>query len=294
MRDKDRHRVTTLLSLVVLIAGCGAAVGSPVPTASAPSPEATAHSAAPALPATPTPPLRVSPLPTQVANSLRVDTFALTVVDGLRVRSKPRVSDDSDKREPLLPVGTALYLLGGPISASGYTWYEVAPLSSRSLQGGWVATSSRDGETWLAPGDFECPPVPTDFRSLAALPAAVGLACFPRIPITVTARLISCNCDVDGAWFTPEWFSLGTGAPGLLAEPGMTRPPTDVADWFWLSLDPAGQYFEVLPFGDVVDVTGIFDHPDAKSCTYTEMDGEPAPTQQCRLIFAVERLVARP
>lgn len=293
MRDVNRHPIIALWCLVVLIAGCGTSVASrPAPPAA--SSLGTIATAVPTLLATPTARPSVTPAPTQMASNLTVDTVAVTVVDGLRVRSKPRVSDDSYKIEPLVPVGTALYVLGGPISASGYTWYEVAPLSSRSLNRGWVAAASRDGDTWLASGDFECPPVPTDFRSLAALPAAVGLACFARIPITVTARLISCNCDVDGAWFTPEWFSLGTGAPGLLAEPGMTRPPADVADWFWLSLDPAGQHFEVLPMGDVVEVTGIFDHPDAAGCTYTEMDGEPVPTQDCRLIFAVERLVARP
>jgi hypothetical protein len=227
-----------------------------------------------------------------MARTVMTDTVAVTVVDGLRVRSRPRVSDDSFKYEPLLPIGTPLYVLDGPISVSGYSWYEVVPLASRSLHRGWVATASRDGERWLAAGDFVCPPVPTDFRSLAALPAAVGLACFSRIPITVVARLISCNCDVDGGWFTPSWFSLGTGGPGMLVEPGMTRPPADVGDWFWLSLDPAGQHPEVLPLGDVVDVTGIFDHPDAASCTFTEMDGEPAPTQGCRL--SSPSRVARP
>src|SRR4029079_12368134 len=119
-------------------------------------------------------------------------------------RSKPRVADDSFKFEPLLPKGAEVYVLAGPVSASGYTWFEVAPLTSRGHPDGWVAEGSRTGEPWLARGAFRCPAVPTDFRSLAALPSAVGLACFPRIPITVMARLISCNCDVDGGWFTPR------------------------------------------------------------------------------------------
>ena len=50
--------------------------------------------------------------------------------DGLRVRSQPRISDDSEKYDPLLPLGTQLYVLDGPMSASGYTWYQVAPLTS--------------------------------------------------------------------------------------------------------------------------------------------------------------------
>jgi len=105
------------------------------------------------------------------------------------------------------------------------------------------------------------------------------------------ARLISCNCDVDGAWLTPAWFSLGTGGPELLVEPRMNRPPDNVGEWFWLSLDPAGQHAKVLPIGEVVEVTGIFDHPAAASCTLTEMDSEAVASPRCRLAFAVTRLV---
>ena len=104
------------------------------------------------------------------------------------------------------------------------------------------------------------------------------------------ARLITCNCDVDGGWLTPGWFSLGTGGE-MLVEPKITRPPVDVADWFWLNLDPSSENPGVLPLGKVVEVTGIFDHPAAASCTLTEPDTEPVPSQRCRLAFAVTRLV---
>src|SRR5262245_36444892 len=218
-------------------------------------------------------------------------TTAMTAVEGVRVRTQPRISDDSIKEEPLLPIGTALYVLDGPVTASGYDWYNVAQLSSRTLPSGWVASAGRDGEPWIVARPFDCPPVPTDFGSLASLPKGVGLACFARVPITVQARLVTCNCDVDGAWYTPSWFHL-SGGEALLVEAGVTSVPQDPADWFGLSLDPAGQHPEVLPVGDVVDVTGVFDHPAAASCTRTEMDGEPFPNQGCRLEFAVTRLVA--
>jgi hypothetical protein len=133
--------------------------------------------------------------------------------------------------------------------------------------------------------------VPNDFRSLAALPVGVGLACFPQVPITVQARLLSCACDIDGAWYTPSWFQVN--ATDLLVEPGVTRVPSDMADWFGLNLDPAGQHPDVLPVGAVVEITGLFDHPAATTCTRTEMDGQPVPSQGCRLEFAVTRLVAR-
>ena len=221
-----------------------------------------------------------------------VDSVVTTLAsDGLRVRSEPRVSDDSFKLLPLLPPGSQLYVLDGPVSASGYDWYEVAPLSSRTLPSGWVASADRDGEPWIAAGAFDCPPLPTDFRSLSALPRGVGLACFPRAPITVEARLISCNCDVDGSWYTPDWFFLGSGSPDLLVDPRVTAVPSDSADWFVLNLDPTGEHPDVLPIGQVVEVRGIFDHPAASSCTRTEIDGEPVSSPGCRLEFAVTRLL---
>jgi hypothetical protein len=194
-------------------------------------------------------------------------------------------------QEPLLPLGTRLYVLDGPVSASGYAWYEVVPLTSRPLPTGWVASADRDGEPWITAGDFDCPPVPADFQSLAALPTGVGLACFAGVPITVQARLVSCNCDMDGAWYTPWWFFLGSGGPDVLVEPGVTRVPSDFADWFVLNLDPAGDHPDELPVGKVVRVTGMFDHPAASSCTRTEMDGAPVPSRGCRLEFAVTRML---
>ncbi|HEX5823226.1 MAG TPA: hypothetical protein VFY18_02095 [Candidatus Limnocylindrales bacterium] len=211
--------------------------------------------------------------------------------EGLRVRSEPRVSDDSHKLEPLLPLGSQLYVLQGPVSASGYSWYEVVPLTSRNLPSGWVASADRDGEPWIAPGEFDCPPVPTDFRSLAALPSGVGLACFPRVPIHIVARLIWCNCNMDGSWYTPHWFFLASGSPNLLLDDDVTTVPPDVADWFVLNLDPTSEHPDVLPVDQMVELTGVFDHPAASSCTRTEMDGEPVSSQGCRLEFAVTRLV---
>ncbi|HET7702174.1 MAG TPA: hypothetical protein VFK35_02155 [Candidatus Limnocylindrales bacterium] len=215
-----------------------------------------------------------------------------TASDGLRVRSEPRVSEDSTKLQPLLPLGTQLYVLGGPVSASGYVWYEVVPLTSRNLPSGWIAIAARDGQPWIAPSHFTCPPVPADIGSLAALPRAVGLLCFPRVPITVAARLLDCNCNIDGPWYTPWWFFLGSGSPNLLVEPAVTKVPPDT-DWFVLNLDPSAEQPDVLPVGQIVEVTGIFDHPAASSCTRTEMDGDPVATQGCRLEFAVTRLRVR-
>jgi hypothetical protein len=158
---------------------------------------------------------------------------------------------------------------------------------------GSSVASGRDGQGWIAVNAFDCPPVPTDFRSLAALPPGVGLVCFPGVPITVEVTLIPCNCDADGPWYTPSWFFLGSGSPTLLVEPARTSVPPESADWFVLNLDPTGEHPDVLPIGQIVEVTGIFDHPAAAGCTRTEMDGEAVSSQGCRLLFAVTHMLLR-
>jgi hypothetical protein len=215
-----------------------------------------------------------------------------TLVDGVRVRSRPRIADDSALLNPLLPAGTRLYVLDGPVAASGYDWYEVVPLASSTLPNGWIASAARDGTQWIGPSPSpSCPAVPTTMRALASLGTAVGLHCFARIPITVRARLIGCNCNIDGSWYEPYWFYLGSGSPKLLVDPDVSDVLSDRDEWFALNLDPAGEHPDVLPLGEVVEVTGLFDHPAAATCTRTEMDGEPVPTAACRLEFGVTRLL---
>lgn len=295
MGGKNRRTVIVLLSTVVFVGGCSTSSAWVEPSpATSPAPAST-ETLVPTVISSPTASTTARPTATAASSTpgkTLVDTAVVTVVDGVRVRSQPRVSDDSFEYEPLLPLGTPLYVLNGPVAASDYTWYEVVPLTSRTLHGGWVAAASRAGDPWLATRDFACPPMPTDLRSLRALLPSVGLACFPRVPITVQARLVECNCgEIDGPAYSPNWFGLGSGGK-LLVEPEVTRPPVDPAKWFMLVLDPAGQHPDVLPVGAVVEVTGIFDHPAAAGCTgNVGMDDAPVPTQDCRLQFAVTRLV---
>ena len=296
---RSSSRILALIVASVLGGGCGSSLApasdgstadaSPTPSSPASSLGSPSSSPTPSLTLSPT--VSAAAVPTASLVGSVVTTLA---DDGLRVRSEPRVSVDSLKLEPLLPLGSRLYVLDGPVSASGYPWYEVVPLTSPDLPSGWVASADRDGEPWIAADDFDCPPLPTDFRSLAALPAGVGLACFARVPITVQARLLWCNCNIDGSWYTPHWFFLASGSPNLLVEPGVTgvpSAPSDFADWFVLNLDPTGEQPNVLPIGQVVEATGIFDHPAASSCTRTDMDGDPASSPGCRLEFAVTRLL---
>jgi hypothetical protein len=282
------------MALVVIVAAaCGPSTESNR-VASPSTLGAAATSSGATTASTEAPALTVSPVESTAAK-LTVGAVAATVVDGLRVRSQPRVGGDSFKLEPVLPLGAKVYVLDGPVAASGYTWYDVVPLTSRTLPSGWVASADRGGAPWIESGSFDCPQLPTDFHSLASLPSGVGLACFPRIPITVEARILECMCDVDGSWYSPSWFFLGSGGPDLLVEPDAnTTAVPKPNDWFVLNLDPDGEKPAVLPIGHVVEVTGIYDHPAAAGCTRTDMDGEPAPSHGCRLEFAVTRLIPQP
>jgi hypothetical protein len=229
----------------------------------------------------------------------------VTVTDRLRARSAPRVSEDSIKYEPLLPIGTFLHVFNGPVNASGYSWYEVASFSlevmSRPPCGldpgqpcggphtGWVARSGRDGELWLEPAEPDCPPVPTNPRAVHTVSLGARLGCFSEVPITFRARLISCNCDVDGGGFVPRWFGPDD-QPLLLVEPSERTVPPEYDQWLIVVPDPDGEYPDVLPVGQVVEVTGMFDHPDARNCSYQgipiETSGPPTPSSACRFMFA--------
>jgi hypothetical protein len=220
-----------------------------------------------------------------------VDSVAVVVADGLRVRSQPNVSDDSMKFDPLLSAGTTLYLLSGPVEGSGYSWYEVALVKGTGFEAGtgWVAAASRDGEAWLAPGSASCPAPPTDFATVEALTRGERLACFGGEPITIQARLVDCNCDLDGPSVEPRWFDHG-GQPSVLVDPAMPGPPSYFDDALFLNLDPAGSHVDPLPLDSVVEITGMFDHPAARACMTGGLDEPFRPSHYCRFEFAVTSL----
>jgi hypothetical protein len=222
----------------------------------------------------------------------------VTVSDRLRVRSEPRVSDDSIKYEPVLPLGTELLVLDGPISASGYTWYRVAPVSFDGLEGpgyGWVALAGKDGEPWIA----TCPPRP-DFATLASI-----WNCYGDREITLRARVAPFDglaCDdlpaVEPWWIEPFW--LGPCSFDVFLSPLEGEPSYD----FPVKLDPATT--EPLPeliddlgnsIWTTVEVTGQYDHPEARTCRGKSVpDGEQPPEPEavvayCRSEFVVTSIL---
>jgi len=169
--DPVRRFVVLLVTVMPLIAGCGSAAPSTVtvPTLVASSASPTVSPTARSASASPT----VSPTPRP--GQLHIGSLAWTVSDRLLVRSEPRVSDDSIKYQPVLPLGTELLVIGGPVSAFGYVWYEIEPVTfvlANGIRRGWVAMAARDGEPWIALAE---PPItPTSPPATASVWTTTG------------------------------------------------------------------------------------------------------------------------
>lgn len=315
MSPSLRRSKFVLVVAAVLLWGCSSSRPTPSPTQvpgpASPTASLAASAAAPAAVPPPSPFATEAPIEPSITDGggdLHVDpllnTVVVTVSDRVRVRSEPRVSADSIKYEPVLPLGTELTVLDGPVSASGYTWYQVAPVSFDGLEGpgyGWVALAGTDGEPWIA----ICPPRP----DLAALRSTYsGLACYGGQEITFTARLAVYDgliCDdqpaVEPWWIEPPWlggscsfysYSSAVFLSPLEGEPnygfGVTLYPT-------IDLTTLPALFDDLgnSIWTVVEVTGQYDHPEARTCRGKSVpDGEQPPTPEavvayCRSQFVV-------
>lgn len=231
----------------------------------------------------------------------------VAATEGIRMRTGPSVvTGESSRYTPLLPTGTDLYILSGPVGGSGYWWYEVSPITFRvaglaewpdTIVGptstGWVAAASRDGVPWLSTGSPTCPGTPAEPADLAVLSFGARIACFGGRLLTISARIIPCNCDVDPpAEFSPSWFAPVRAEQELVLVNPTTRPP--LVDWpqalemQFLRLDPAGDFPDPLPIDRVVAVTGMFDHPAASDCRIRDWtDGRLVISDTCRTLFAV-------
>ena len=184
MHSELARRVVVLAAVIALVAGCTSSTPSSSPRAGSPTPSQAT------LPATPTAAPSASPAttpaPTPTAKPVALDPFVgkivFTVSDNLVVRSEPWVGDDSVMYEPWLPIGTELKVLDGPVSDSGFTWYEVEPVSFTGLDGpghGWVAMAGKDGEPWIALAEAEIAGIElakADVPRAAADPAAAKTA----------------------------------------------------------------------------------------------------------------------
>ncbi len=233
------------------------------------------------------------------AFGLRPDTVAVTIEPGLRVRSRPEVSEASVMYEPLLAQGDALYVISGPVEGSGYDWYEVhAPRAGHT---GWVAAAAKTGEDWIVPAPLPC--------TLGASPDEIvdkvgydlmHLACYSGVEFSGTYRLaplarsdddeLTCP-DMDlirePDWLNAPFWCLYEFGPEEPSTGGYDLPAGGVLHPSLADV-PSG-LLESSPKGLLVEVTGQLDHPDTRGCEY--FGDDPAELSlgrlKCRTTFVI-------
>jgi hypothetical protein len=214
---------------------------------------------------------------TKDPNRLAPDSFAVVATNDLRVRIKPRVSDDSIKLEPLLWDGALLFVIDGPVAASGYDWFLVRPMGEADLQVhpdppqlGWVAAASRDGEPWLRAHTFPCgEATPLETLSEIDYPphGLIGLACFGDSPMRFDADLVSglMECDPPST-LEPAWLDPCRDGLALADRTRLEGDPRRLE----VAFDPAVDVDALPEAGSGVEaavtVTGRFDHRAARTC----------------------------
>jgi hypothetical protein len=312
MLSPSRATLMVPVLAVVLVACGGGTADTPVasPSASATESDPAPPSASPSASETQAP--SASPSPSAPAETpstgIAVDTVVRTTVAGLRLREEPTTGAAS---LGTLSNGAQSYVVDGPITADGYTWYLLSGLGIPQYSGcagpmptdpwecpvwfGWAATGSPDGDAWLAEDDPDCPSWPEVVNPdlMFGVQRIAYLACFGDEERSLTGfyPLIPEDAGLGGACAgVPDglsWIACNLGYEHV--NPSEADP---FGSGFVFSVDP--ETVAMPDRGQWIRVTGRFDHPAADDCTF----GEPAIRSilQCRAQFVVERaeVVAAP
>jgi hypothetical protein len=283
----------TLLLVVVLLAGCAACQGPSPTTGVTGSPPPTATSSA----TEPT----ASPSPSPAAVDLAKDSIAKVLVDKVVVFDKPPTSTENQPTEDSLSTGDLVYVVDGPVEASGSQWYEVAQV--RCCFFGWVQAAGPDGP-WLGSATLDCPSTPLGAADMAAIDIgspSVGLLCFGDRPLTLTARIAAheATCGVSPGWTTdPAWLGPCEPHDYLTGLKGSV-----MSSYFDAVLAPnvsaKGLHYGIEPKDWLrVRITGQFDFPAARTCRGVKQDSEPPPPASvilgCRSMFVITSIQVAP
>lgn len=241
---------------------------------------------------------------------LVADTLAEVVSDRVRIRSEPRIAEDSIKYEPLLDVGDQLLILDGPVIANDYEWYLISAFGFgdefESWPVGWVARGDHDGTPWIRARADSCPTGTITMATVLAMWPQERVACLGDRPLRLRG-LVSGTLEPDPCTPEPEtacvdgptWLT-GEGGGGMRADVtadtgGQETPGPRLA------LDPDGPVpSSAIPSYGMVDLEGAFDHPAAQDCRPGAVGpgARPIPAaaarSSCRSRFVVTRVVADP
>ncbi|HET9521511.1 MAG TPA: hypothetical protein VFO73_10730 [Candidatus Limnocylindrales bacterium] len=215
------------------------------------------------------------------AGVLPADSLVQVVSPNLRVRSQPRVADDSAKFEPLLQPGDRLFVIEGPVVANDYDWYRIAPVGAvrnrhwSDLPSGWVARGDHDGTPWIAPVTRDCPAQPVEVAALSAMHRFERIACFGDTPLSLLAVVIAGDL---GGWRAVPTMAVDTDT--LLKAPELAFAPAS-------GVTPAD-----LPSRRVVRLEGAFDRPAAIGCDADRSDEPALALLDCRSLFVLSDVFA--
>jgi hypothetical protein len=248
-----------------------------------------------------------APTPRPVPDTLAADTLAVVTKGGrnLRVRTAPGLGSDSKQLEPLLPAGARMFVVGGPVPADGYDWYEVqtdAWTSDIDLYG-WVAAADKEGAPWIKPSAPSCPDA-RDSVAIAETAPLDRLACFGDAPYEVLARQVFLMDDEDedepcpwapgnGACsIEPSW--MGVSVELFIGE--MDSAPGETGGVLTMSVVIPPEVQAAAPgleYAEDLRVTLSADSPEARDCRYLDRSGDEVQPRARAVLDCRTRLVVR-
>jgi len=218
------------LALSTFVLG-GCLFGSPGPS---PSSSGGASQAASSLPATSAPPATATAVPTPGPDAIptyTAGTKVTTAASGLRVRSGPGLSQGV---LTLLPLGSDLVVVLGPVRFDSHGWYLVrdADAAEPTFTEGWVAAGFVPNP-YLAPATFDLP-----FNPIVAGFAHEGNGEFGPVRLqdaNYTLTYVAAALPTAaGCSFSADLVpGSGEAVPALRATLGTTPAPGNLyGDWF--------------------------------------------------------------
>jgi hypothetical protein len=263
------------------------------------------------------PPSTATSSPSTAPAPLRIDGLALVVADGLRVRAAPGVV--ASELPGSFATGRRLFVLDGPVTDSGYDWYQVAPIAEGEDHGdawdptwhdgvsfhpefryrgidepiGWAASASRDGTPWIVGLRFDCPD-PDVYFDLGISPL-VALSCYgdKALQLRLSGGFTAADARLESYVGAP-------GMPSWLMDRGLRRywfatGIIDPGEFFGTALDP-GRFPNGFPRINSYEwkVVGHFDDQSASTCRadsgFADHDEPWVTVLMCRASFIVTDL----
>jgi hypothetical protein len=220
-----------------------------------------------------------------------VGGLAIVTLKGndLRVRSAPGTDETSMMLTPLLPAGTRMLVVAGPVEANGLRWWEIQTDSELLDMFGWVA-DGRGGQAWIAPVEPRCVGDP-DVAAVTGMSRIDFLICNGSAEVTFEA-------DAATLWDARDvvgnaWLLLASTVVKVALEPGgqhdlVVAVPPDVA-----------QQLGLLERHGTLQLTVAMDSPDSQGCRIRAsktgrllLPHDQAVTA-CRLQFVVQGVAFR-